>query len=132
MTNSSYILLVDDDGTDHIVESFYFFNLPIVQVENGKEALEVLRERQDTCYLMMTDYQMPEMFGHQLIKTANQEKIEIKNLILSTSYDPEQVSFEELKAEVREQYDLHFIQKGYTPDILDSFLREITGGNNES
>jgi len=132
MTNSSYILLVDDDGTDHIVESFYFFNLPIVQVENGKEALEVLKNREGKCFLMMTDYQMPEMFGHQLIKAANQEKIEIENLILSTSYDCEQVNFSELRNEVSDQYDLKFIQKGYTPDILDKFLREVTGGNHES
>ena len=63
------IMVVDDSRTTRtlvgeILQSYMF---PVVEAENGREAIEILRERPDI-RLVITDYVMPLMDGFELLR----------------------------------------------------------------
>ena len=68
------VLVVDDSPSlrSYLVSLLDAYQYQILQAASGKEALEVLAEHPDTA-LILTDYNMPEMDGLELIQTVRKD-----------------------------------------------------------
>lgn len=92
------ILLVDDDEVDRMAVKRAFrvhgIGNPIVEVENGQEALEALRTGRVPCpYLVLLDLRMPVMDGHAFLDALRKEPVHGRAvvLVLTTSDHPSDV-----------------------------------------
>ena len=68
--NDYYILLVDDekDILDLFTEYLSSNGFNTISFQNPLDALEYFYKNQSNCYLIITDYKMPQMSGIDLIK----------------------------------------------------------------
>ncbi len=69
--NGLKVLVVDDNETNRFILTEYLnsWNCQAVQAEGGKAALSLLARAEDW-HLILTDFQMPEMDGIELVKTV--------------------------------------------------------------
>lgn len=75
------LLLVDDSKAMRLIvrrtlREAGFDGAEITEKANGKEALEFLRDNKVD--LVLSDWNMPEMTGIELLKSLNEEKIHVK------------------------------------------------------
>ena len=109
------VLLVDNHaGFRASIEKYFIIGgMSVVQAENGTEALRILRE--ETIDIILTDMNMPEMTGLELIALIKTEKrwCSIPIFLLSVSENPAVVS------RAMEAGAAGFLQK---PFSLDEFL----------
>jgi CheY-like chemotaxis protein len=68
--NDYYILLIDDekDILDLFTEYLSSNGFNTISFQNPLDALEYFYKNQSNCYLIITDYKMPQMSGIDLIK----------------------------------------------------------------
>ena len=92
------ILVVDDSHVDRRFVGMLArksLGCRVIYAENGREALEIVaRESPDT---ILTDLQMPEMDGLQLVKAIREKHSRIP-VILMTAHGSHELAFEALKA----------------------------------
>ncbi|MFL0796358.1 MAG: diguanylate cyclase [Cellvibrionaceae bacterium] len=76
------VLVAEDSSSQRkfIVQRLHEHQFQTLEAENGVKALEVLQENPDI-KLLITDYQMPEMDGFELVKTIRQ-RFEKSNLVI--------------------------------------------------
>lgn len=104
MRNSKPILLVEDDRVDAMTLKRAFNDQkvinPLVEVTNGEEAIEYLRNdgNQEPC-LVLLDLNMPKMNGVEFLKIvkANETLKKIPIVVLTTSTEERDIaaSFEQ-------------------------------------
>lgn len=106
-------LVVDDSGTMRQVVAFYLklqcFN--VVEAENGKEALARIRE-DESISLVITDYNMPEMDGFQLVQEMRH------------SFDKRPLSVIGLSSHDDSDVSVQFIKKGANDFLQKPFKQE--------
>lgn len=93
----SCILLVDDTRMDRELMAGLLQQVaefPIMQAEDGQQALEVMRSH--PVEIVVTDLQMPNLSGLELIKIAKRE-FPLIPIILATSFGSEEVAVEALQ-----------------------------------
>lgn len=118
--NKPLILAVDDDQTlrMHLVNMLENLDYSVIEAQNGKQALEIIIERQNEIDAIILDREMPVMDGITLM-TCMKDKKELRNIpiIMQTSSDkPEQI---------REGIDtgiFYYLTKPINQDILKSVL----------
>ncbi len=87
ISNHNYILLVDDEKD--ILELFSEYlssnGFNTISFQNSIEALNYFYHNISNCYLVITDYKMPQMSGIDLIKKIKEKDIscKIKTMIIS-------------------------------------------------
>ena len=120
------ILVVDDSATMRRIIVNVLARLGykenIFQAENGLEAWEILNEHPDM-ELLMTDWNMPEMNGLQLVKKVRaDERFEDLPIIMITTEGGKREVITALKAGVN-----NYIVKPFTPQVLKEKLQAIMG-----
>lgn len=75
MLNHNKILIVEDDTSQRLFFKMALgaYNYDIFEAENGKEAYQILKENHDI-RLVITDLNMPEMDGFELIRKVRKEE----------------------------------------------------------
>ncbi len=119
------ILVVDDMSTmrrivKSILNQLGYNNID--EAENGKQALAKLKsEKYD---FLVTDWNMPEMDGLELVKTIRNDS-ELKNIpvLMVTAEGKKENVIEALKAGVN-----NYIVKPFTPEVLKEKIEKIFGG----
>jgi two-component system chemotaxis response regulator CheY len=114
------ILVVDDFQIirEMLKSTLSLKGYEINTASNGKEAIQILSESPDGYDLVLSDYNMPEMNGYELLKSIRQSP-ELKNtpfILLTTEADPEKMKSAKnagLTAWVKKPYK------------LDAFLSQI-------
>lgn len=114
------ILVVDDfQGIREILSNtLKRKGYEIHTASNGKEAIEILASEPNSYDLVLSDYNMPEMNGYELLKNVRKTP-ELKNkpfILLTTEADPEKMKSAKnagLTAWVKKPYK------------LDAFLSQI-------
>lgn len=124
------ILVVDDSQTmrSMLVKTLRMTELDLGEIlvaVNGKDALEKLKD--NWIDLVMTDLNMPEMTGLELIDAmaANGLLSSVPVIVIST--DGSDARIQQLKLQgVRE-----YVRKPFTPEVISDAIVRVLGGSHE-
>ena len=93
----------------------------VLEAENGREALEVIRESLADLSLVITDLVMPEMGGEALVREVNKARSDLPCLYM-TGYSQEEV------ASLDGMHSSNIIEKPFSPA---TFLERVQSMLNE-
>lgn len=110
------VLIVDDEENirDFLSDFFAHYDYQPIVATNGKEALELLRKK--SFKLLITDFNMPEMSGIDLIRTV--KKYKIKLTIIGMSVEDNRKDFLEAGADF-------FVLKPFNFEQLSKILNSV-------
>jgi two-component system chemotaxis response regulator CheY len=118
-------LVVDDSKAVRQIERKYLEELgyEVLEAENGKEALEVLKEHPDIS-LILLDWHMPVMNGYEFLKTlrANPQYHEIKVMMVTTENQQKSV-IDAIMAGANE-----YLMKPFDKEMLETKIRYLFEG----
>jgi two-component system chemotaxis response regulator CheY len=119
------ILVVDDSSTMRRIIKNTLVRLnfkDLLEAENGAQAWEVLTQSVDVGVLI-TDWNMPEMNGLELVKKVRAEKkyVDLPIIMVTTEGGKTEV-ITALKAGVN-----NYIVKPFTPEVLKEKLEAVLG-----
>jgi two-component system chemotaxis response regulator CheY len=118
-------LVVDDSKAIRQIERKYLEELgfEVFEAENGKEALEVLKEHPDIS-LILLDWHMPVMNGYEFLKTlrANPQYQEIKVMMVTTENQQKSV-IDAIMAGANE-----YLMKPFDKEMLETKIRYLFEG----
>jgi PAS domain S-box-containing protein len=117
---SETILVAEDDPTvrslaERALRQAGYHTLSAV---DGEEAMAIFKQRPDDISLVLLDVMMPNMNGHDALKTIRAMKLGVP-AVMCTGYDPESIEFESNRDD-----DVRFLQKPFEPDDLLKTVRE--------
>ena len=117
---SNYILLVEDMNMDRLLYSKLLRSLmpgyTVLEAENGKVAVEKIQQFSPA--LVITDHNMPEMNGYELVKQLNTTELKYKPPVIVLSSD--------ITPDLEKDYsDLGVVFVFQKPVILGSFKNAI-------
>jgi two-component system, chemotaxis family, chemotaxis protein CheY len=120
------ILIVDDSKPMRSVivktiKASGFENAVFLEASNGKGALDLLRK--EWMDLVITDYNMPDMNGLELIQEMKKNEVlsTIPVLVVTTEGSHKRV------AEFIEQGATDYVKKPFTPEIIKEKISNILG-----
>jgi two-component system chemotaxis response regulator CheY len=118
-------LVVDDSKAIRQIERKYLEELgfEVLEAENGKEALEVLKEHPDIS-LILLDWHMPVMNGYEFLKTlrANPQYQEIKVMMVTTENQQKSI-IDAIMAGANE-----YLMKPFDKEMLETKIRYLFEG----
>jgi len=118
-------LVVDDSKAIRQIERKYLEELgfEVFEAENGKEALEVLKEHPDIS-LILLDWHMPVMNGYEFLKIlrANPQYQEIKVMMVTTENQQKSV-IDAIMAGANE-----YLMKPFDKEMLETKIRYLFEG----
>ncbi|MFZ8831021.1 MAG: response regulator [Thermodesulfobacteriaceae bacterium] len=118
-------LVVDDSKAIRQIERKYLEELgfEVLEAENGKEALEVLKEHPDIS-LILLDWHMPVMNGYEFLKIlrANPQYQEIKVMMVTTENQQKSV-IDAIMAGANE-----YLMKPFDKEMLETKIRYLFEG----
>lgn len=119
---SKKILVVDDSKAMRLIvrrtlRQAGFGEYEIEEAANGVEALE--RIGQGAPSLVISDWNMPEMNGIELLKELNNRKVSVRFGFVTTEGTPD------MRAMADEAGALFLIAKPFTPEQFESALRPL-------
>lgn len=124
------ILVVDDSQTmrSMLVKTLKMTDLELGEIllaVNGRDALEKLKN--NWVDLVMTDLNMPDMTGLQLIEAmAGDGMIKtIPVIVISTDGSEERI------AKLKEQGVREYVRKPFTPELISEAISRVLGVANE-
>ncbi len=117
------VLLVDDEETIRTLgrRMLERFGFTVVTASNGREALDLFRERPDAIVCVILDLTMPHMDGEE----AFRELLKIRKdacVIMSSGYNEQEITHR-----FSGKGPSGFIQKPYQMDSLAAKLKEVLG-----
>ncbi len=117
------LLVVDDSSTMRRIIKNTLARIghkDVLEAENGKEAWHIMQENSDIDVLI-TDWNMPEMNGLELVKKVRAEsKYEDLPIIMVTTEGGKKEVITALKAGVN-----NYIVKPFTPQVLKEKLEDV-------
>ncbi|HVY27760.1 MAG TPA: response regulator [Polyangiaceae bacterium] len=119
---SKTILVVDDSKAMRLIvrrtlRQAGFGDYEVEEAANGLEALE--RIGQAAPALVISDWNMPEMNGIELLKELNARKVSVRFGFVTTEGTPD------MRAMADEAGALFLIAKPFTPEQFESALRPL-------
>lgn len=116
---SKAILLVEDeDGLRRLLRKFLEASGYVVhEARNGREGLEMCEAHEGPIDLLVTDVEMPELDGHELVEGALKVRPDLTVIFMSGH--PREKIFQNM---VRKE--TAFLQKPFTPSMLAQQVRE--------
>lgn len=115
------VLLVDDEETivQTLEDSLVHAGYQVDTAENGEEALEKFKARENGYDIVVTDSNMPKMNGLQLVKEVTRIKPETHYLFITGRTDQ---NFYLQEAPIPEEF---ILEKPFFPDLLLKRIRNI-------
>lgn len=112
------VIYVDDEIINLELFSFSIGkHFPVICVESGKKALELLRLNEDI-RLVITDMKMPEMNGLELVKEVKQFNASIPCIMLS-GYQ----KTDEIMEALREKIIVEYLMKPFDKNEMIELIR---------
>ena len=118
------ILVVEDETAVRLTISRMIRGLGFECVEavNGREALRIIRQREQPLALVLTDLIMPVMSGAELCERLAEERPDLSILGMSAYPRPTLTTHHAIPP------TLHFIQKPFLPGALAQAIRGAISG----
>lgn len=119
---SKTILVVDDSKAMRLIvrrtlRQAGFGEFEVQEAANGLEALERIGQAPPT--LVISDWNMPEMNGIELLRELNARKVSVRFGFVTTEGTPD------MRAMADEAGALFLIAKPFTPEQFESALRPL-------
>ncbi len=120
---SGTVLLVDDEETIRALGRRMLERLgfTVVTATNGREALDLYRERPDGFVCVILDLTMPHMDGEEAFRGLRNIRKDVR-VIMSSGYNEQEITHR-----FSGQAPSGFIQKPYQMDSLAAKLKEVLG-----
>lgn len=119
------IMSVDDSPTirSTVISIVEVLGIEVVEAEDGKQALEALREHGKSIDLILLDWEMPVMNGYEFLETAKQENA-YKDIpiIMLTSVSQKDKMIEAIRAGAKQ-----YITKPFTSEELLTKIVQTIG-----
>ncbi|AJC88183.1 chemotaxis response regulator CheY [Campylobacter insulaenigrae] len=123
------LLVVDDSSTMRRIIKNTLVRLghkDVLEAEHGLEAWDLLSQNDDI-KVLITDWNMPEMNGLELVKKVRaEEKYADMPIIMVTTEGGKAEVITALKAGVN-----NYIVKPFTPQVLKEKLEDVLGSNED-
>ncbi|MCK5680961.1 PAS domain S-box protein [bacterium] len=121
VTGNKTILLVDDEAIVREVNREILSELgyQVIDICNGRQALEIYREKGNEIDLVILDMIMPEMNGAEVFSKLKELNPKVK-VLLASGY-----SVEGQAAKIMDQGCSGFIQKPFTVELLSNKINKI-------
>lgn len=116
------MLLVDDDQMTRILaKEFFGEQFKVIEAENGKEALEILKKEYETISVILLDMNMPVMGGAEFLenKNASEDFSDIPVVIISADDNP-YTQIEMLKNGVND-----YVTKPLVPEVVELRVQNV-------
>lgn len=112
---SNRIFIVDDSKAMRMIvrrtlKQAGFGHYDVEEATNGAEALDKIRT--DAPRLVLSDWNMPDMSGYELLTKLREENIQVPFAMITTEGTPE------MRAKASQAGALFLIQKPFTPEEL--------------
>lgn len=112
---SNRIFVVDDSKAMRMIvrrtlKQAGFGHYDVDEATNGAEALTKIRA--DAPRLVLSDWNMPDMSGYELLTQLREEKIDVPFAMITTEGTPE------MRAKAAQAGALFLIQKPFTPEEM--------------
>lgn len=119
---SKSILIVDDSKAMRLIvrrtlRQAGFEDCAVDEACTGKEALESLQR--SLPFLVLSDWNMPEMTGIELLREVTARKLEVRFGFVTTEATPE------MRALAQAEGALFLIAKPFTPQDFEAALRPV-------
>ncbi len=119
---SKTILIVDDSKAMRLIvrrtlRQAGFGEFEVAEAANGIEALETIGKSAPT--LVISDWNMPEMSGIELLRELNARKVSVRFGFVTTEGTPD------MRAMANEAGALFLIAKPFTPEQFEIALRPL-------
>jgi PAS domain S-box-containing protein len=123
-TTGETVLVVEDDDAlrTAICRILRKQGYQVLEVRNGREALDLCAQQTVPIHLVLSDIVMPEMSGHELAQQMAALHPET-SLLLMSGYNREAVTHNGITAS-----SAGFLQKPFTPESLAAKVREVLDG----
>ncbi len=120
---SGTVLLVDDEETIRSLGTRMLerFGLTVLTASDGREALEIFKERPDDITCVILDLTMPHMDGEEAFRELRKIRRDVR-VIMSSGYNEQEITHR-----FPGQGPDGFIQKPYQLDNLAVKLKEVLG-----
>lgn len=121
LLGSGHILVVDDEAELREIATFglHRMGFQVIQAADGREALEVFKEKQGSIRLVLLDLTMPRMDGHECFQGLR--ALDRRVPVIFTSGFSEQESL----ASTEGQGPVSFLQKPYRITALAAKIQEL-------
>jgi CheY-like chemotaxis protein len=115
------ILVVDDEEVVRHVVSRMLKRLgyEVLTAEDGREAVDIYRERADEIVCVIVDFQMPGMNGEQTFQALREIRESVCVILTSGSLE------EDMERRFEGQEVAGFIEKPFTAEILERKLNDV-------
>lgn len=115
------VLLVDDEESLRTIGMALLnaIGFEVITAANGRQAVEIFRQRKDSIDLVMLDLIMPEMGGLEAYRKLREMSATVPVLICS-GYGAGEVA-----DAIRDDQRAGFVQKPYTPNDLKKLFQEL-------
>ena len=119
---ATILLVEDEERVREVMElTLRLSGYHVLAVESANKALEIIEKYDDTIHLMVTDFALPHMNGVALASRLKRSRPFAKVLHISGFPKQEVQSFHE----TTERAALEFLQKPFTPDVLENKVRKM-------
>lgn len=120
VTRKQILVVEDNDINRSMLCEILSDKYQVLEAENGKEALEILKQNKESITLILLDIQMPVMDGYAFLDIVKKdEELSLIPVIVMTQGDKED---DEVEALARGATD--FVPKPYRPNVI---LHRIAG-----
>nr|MBI3614115.1 response regulator [Nitrospirota bacterium] len=121
--DSETILLVDDDAAvrQYVGYILQRYGYRVLEASGGTEALHLCAHHEGQIHLLLSDVQMPDISGPELVPQALAIRPHLPVLYMSAQFS------EDVHALLKGQPARPFIQKPFTPEALTQKVRDLLG-----
>lgn len=123
---ATILLVEDEDRVREVMElTLHLSGYHVLSVESCIEALEIIENYNGTIHLLVTDFALPYMNGADL--AARFKSARPSSKVLFVSGFPKQDIQDFYETNGRDA--LEFLQKPFTPDVLESKVGDMLAAN---
>ncbi|ACT60852.1 response regulator [Hirschia baltica] len=119
------VLIIDDSkASQHLTKyaiEFFDPTIKVLQVYDGKEALELLATLETQPDLIFLDINMPAMNGHEFLDAFSQKGYKSSVVIMLTSSDQEKDKQRSMSFDCVKKYIIKPLEQAHLQEITESY-----------
>lgn len=113
------LLVEDNDIIRETLSEYLAENYKVAVATNGKEASLLVEQFQDKIKVIITDYDMPEMNGMELLHWLHEKNIQVPKIMMTGK------SLSEDECKKIRLYNTRLLSKPVDLEVIDNYIRKF-------